>query len=696
MEQAQILNRYKPLFTRGRGGFGDVQVALDTRLQRRVAIKKLPLKNFGEIGAGIEEARTAALLSNPNIVTVYDFETTGLEALIIMENVDGPTLTELMAASSELLDIDTVTAILDGIVAALEFAHENQVLHLDIKPANVLINHSGHIKVSDFGLAELAGEAGFGEPQGGTIGYMPPEQLESEQVDTRTDLWALAALAYQLLTGNNPFFGLSAAASLAHIVDEPLILPSALREELGEGVDQALVTALDGDISQRQPSVAAFWGQLHPALGKVAPGRRALKRLVAAWAEREKDGMIAPGIDGADDVAEEPGQDNRRGGQWSPADSDDATGDQWPNAEPTSSQGDQWSPLQSNDSERQQRQPRQPREPRIPFWSRSSKGVRTFLARLIAGLGCGSMAWLGLSGVAYLSGSVATAATTLATSTSSPVYAESEFSLIIRIVLTAAIAVGGFLAPSLGAILAVLALCAGIFFTGNWLVGILVLAACMAWWVFIGRHNVADATVFCLTPLLTTLMVPMLVPLLAGYFENWKRALGTALIAGVVSCLLMLVTVGYPGGIMAALLADPSTVLYGELPAGIGFDLLHGSLNLMQAPAGTQLLTPLVTMVLSPQFWAIVVSWVAAAGVMYLVSSRKSRAAYAAAALLAALVLAAGNVLVPILLTGGHSLLYLTIVVVQLTLSLVVCLVLAVGAVESQPFRFTESTRGKK
>jgi hypothetical protein len=275
-----ILNRFRILETKGKGGFGTVDVAWDSRLQRRVAIKRIPLAIDETDLPGIQEARTAALLNDARIVSVLDFEVTGTEALIIMENVDGPTLGTLLAESHELLSLDIIATIVSDVAGALEYAHENQVLHLDIKPDNILIDHKGHIKVSDFGLSQLSGTAGFAEPQGGTIGYMPPEQLMQEDVDARTDLWALAMLLYQLLTGSNPFLARTADASLTRILNDPLPLPSALRPELDPAIDEVLIQALMADRELRYASVAEFLAELTPCLGTAQSGRRRLKNRV--------------------------------------------------------------------------------------------------------------------------------------------------------------------------------------------------------------------------------------------------------------------------------------------------------------------------------------------------------------------------------------------------------------------------------
>ena len=162
MARPLILDRYRPIATSGVGGTGIVQIAWDTRIQRRVAIKRLPLGNDPAVASrGLAEARTAAMLSHPTIVSVLDFEIEGAEALLIMEYVDGMTLAQVMDAVDGPLSLDVTAHVVHAVADALSYAHENQVLHLDIKPENILISRDGLVKVSDFGLATLADSEGF-------------------------------------------------------------------------------------------------------------------------------------------------------------------------------------------------------------------------------------------------------------------------------------------------------------------------------------------------------------------------------------------------------------------------------------------------------------------------------------------------------------------------------------------------------
>ncbi|MDO4443673.1 MAG: serine/threonine-protein kinase [Slackia sp.] len=302
--QNLILNRYRPLDVAGKGGYGTVQVAWDMRIQRRVAIKCLQLDTLSFAGAprdipGLEEARTAAMLSDPHIVGVYDFEVEGSMAYLIMEYMDGITLTELMRMAGGPLPLDVLTCVFESVAHAIEVAHENQVLHLDIKPDNVLINRQGRVKVADFGLAQLSHEAGFGKAAGGTIGYMPLEQMRLEALDVRTDEWALAALTYQMLTGDNPFFAYDLAGAQRAIEEAEIVIPSLARGDVSEEVDEAVFGALAIDRADRFESVTLFAEAMTPHLGDARRGEKQLAVIVGdACADEEEEEPV----DGTDEM----------------------------------------------------------------------------------------------------------------------------------------------------------------------------------------------------------------------------------------------------------------------------------------------------------------------------------------------------------------------------------------------------------
>lgn len=233
----------------------------------------------------IVEARLIASLNDPNIVTVYDCQESNGRAYIIMEFVDGLTLAQFLDKIGDEITLDMVAAIVAAVTGALETAHAHNVLHLDIKPENVLIDRQGKVKVTDFGLATLADASGHGHATAGTIGYMPPEQLRSQPLDTRTDEWAVASLTYELLTGSNQFIVDDLKDALPAIEDSELPVPSQMWDEAGDDLDDVVFTGLDIDPEDRYQTVEEFAQALLPQLGSARKGKKQLAKAINAEEE---------------------------------------------------------------------------------------------------------------------------------------------------------------------------------------------------------------------------------------------------------------------------------------------------------------------------------------------------------------------------------------------------------------------------
>lgn len=293
-----LLRRYRPLETRATGGFGSVEICLDSRLKRRVAIKRMPLATSPDtpataIETALAEARTASMLQDPNIVSVIDFTYDSQYAYLVMEYVDGLSLAEFLErVDGHSVTFDEAAAIADSLGQALQFAHENGVLHLDIKPANVLIDRAGHVKLTDFGMATLSAAAGFGGARGGTLGYMPPEQLENQPVDERTDIFALAAVLYEALCGSAPFVAGTPHDSMDRIV-RGVTYPSELLPDISELSEEALVSALSPMQRDRPESVVAFCNRFLHQLGDARAGHASLAHMIEKLTGDETDEMSA-------------------------------------------------------------------------------------------------------------------------------------------------------------------------------------------------------------------------------------------------------------------------------------------------------------------------------------------------------------------------------------------------------------------
>lgn len=285
-----LLGRYRVIERRGTGGFGAVCTCWDLRLQRRVAIKRMPIVDAAATTTAEEalaEARTACMLAHPNIVTVFDFESDGTYAYLVMEYVDGLNLAELLArVEGGRLTPEECAHVLDSVTRALAFAHENLVLHLDIKPTNIMVDRRGVVKLADFGMATLASAAGYGGARGGTVGYMPPEQIQGMLVDERTDVFSLAVVVWQALTGQCPFGAESAAASLKKIERGPARPLQRDCPELSGDPELALSSAVSAYPADRPADVRDLADELLPFLGDPREGAESLRELVE---QAEKD-----------------------------------------------------------------------------------------------------------------------------------------------------------------------------------------------------------------------------------------------------------------------------------------------------------------------------------------------------------------------------------------------------------------------
>jgi tRNA A-37 threonylcarbamoyl transferase component Bud32 len=248
-------DRYEVVSRLGAGAFGEVYEANDTALARRVAIKRIRLDAFAE-GPELEEvkqrfvreAQVAARLRHPNVVTIHDIAAEGSSSFIVMEMVEGRTLQGLLRERGRL-PLDEALRLLSQVAAALDFAHAGGVVHRDVKPANLMIEPSQQVKVMDFGVAKASSSGNITRTGAivGTPNYMAPEQARGGAVDGRADLFSLACVLYECLSGQRPFVGDNVTAILLKILNEApppldfaaLGLPPALDGVLRRGLAKA-------------------------------------------------------------------------------------------------------------------------------------------------------------------------------------------------------------------------------------------------------------------------------------------------------------------------------------------------------------------------------------------------------------------------------------------------------------------------
>ena len=233
------LGPYEILEPIGKGGMGEVYRARDTKLDRDVAIKVLPeefAKDKERLARFEREAKLLASLNHPNIASIYGLEEEGGVKALVLELVEGPTLAERIAEGP--IPVEEAIAIARQIAEALEAGHEAGVIHRDLKPANVKVKEDGGVKVLDYGLAKaLEGDTPTGTASElsqsptltrhgtqvgvilGTAAYMSPEQARGKPVDRRTDIWAIGAVLFEMLTGTKPFPGDDISQTLARVID---------------------------------------------------------------------------------------------------------------------------------------------------------------------------------------------------------------------------------------------------------------------------------------------------------------------------------------------------------------------------------------------------------------------------------------------------------------------------------------------
>ena len=224
----KTVSHYKILEKLGEGGMGEVYLAEDTKLERKVAIKFLPehlTRDKENVERFKREAKAAAALNHPNIVTIYEIAEEDNQTFIVMEYIDGESLrTKINKGISEF---DEVLDILSQICEGVSEAHKADIVHRDIKPENILIDNRGRVKILDFGLAKLKGISKLTKDSStlGTVHYMSPEQIQGQDVDHRSDIWSVGVVLYELLTGEPPFKGdYESAVHYAILNEEPKFL----------------------------------------------------------------------------------------------------------------------------------------------------------------------------------------------------------------------------------------------------------------------------------------------------------------------------------------------------------------------------------------------------------------------------------------------------------------------------------------
>ena len=246
------LGRYEIVDELGRGAMGVVYKAHDPLIERLVAIKSINLNSLDkrqkeEYQARFyQEAKAAGRLNHPNIVTIYDLGESGDVAYIAMELMEGRELHNIIN-SKQRLPIDETLNIAIQVAEGLTFAHQHGIVHRDIKPSNIMILNDNHVKIADFGIAQM--ESSLALTQAGMIMgsplYMSPEQVKGASIDARSDIFSFGIVLYELLTGRRPFSGENANSVMYQIVNEAPAKPDSLNPDISAALSLVISKCLE-------------------------------------------------------------------------------------------------------------------------------------------------------------------------------------------------------------------------------------------------------------------------------------------------------------------------------------------------------------------------------------------------------------------------------------------------------------------
>ena len=300
----KTISHYKILEKLGEGGMGEVYLAHDTDLDRRVALKFLPLHytKDKEINKRFQrEAKAAAKLNHPNIITVYEIGEFEGRTFIAMEYVEGVSLREKLtcvgakhseedmqkngsvhSGNASPLRMDEIIDIATQICEGLSAAHQEGIIHRDIKPENILIDKSGRVKIVDFGLARMRGVTKLTKSAStlGTLKYMSPEQYQNKEADHRSDIWSFGVVLFEMLTGQLPFQGEYEAAVMYSVVNEEPVSFSSIREDTPQNLEQIVSKALEKDPAKRFQSIQDVIEELKKPMSSILVSEKKEKSIV--------------------------------------------------------------------------------------------------------------------------------------------------------------------------------------------------------------------------------------------------------------------------------------------------------------------------------------------------------------------------------------------------------------------------------
>src|SRR5437667_1799655 len=312
--ELSTISRYRILEKLGSGGMGEVYLAEDMRLGRKVALKLLVedlTENRERLGRFDQEAYTASALNHPNILTIYEMGDEAGRHFIAAEYIDGVTLRRRLTTSP--MDLSEVLSVAIQVADALEEAHAAGIIHRDIKPENIMIRRGGYVKVLDFGLAKLTERPVSEETDKeavtramvqtdagvvmGTSQYMSPEQARGKPVDARTDIWSLGVVLYEMAAGRAPFAGETKTDVIVAIARTDPAPIARFAPNLPAEFEWIVMKALRKNVDERYQTIKEFESDLKK-LKQRLEFQAELERSVAP--EKLSEALSASGLAYAD------------------------------------------------------------------------------------------------------------------------------------------------------------------------------------------------------------------------------------------------------------------------------------------------------------------------------------------------------------------------------------------------------------
>ncbi|MBO7185248.1 MAG: Stk1 family PASTA domain-containing Ser/Thr kinase [Oscillospiraceae bacterium] len=313
-------NRYEILEIIGAGGMAVVYKARCHRLNRLVAIKILKDENMEDEDFRRhfhDESRAVAMLSHPNIVSVYDVSSNEEKDYIVMELIDGITLKQYLEQKGRLNWKQTLHFAMN-IAKALEHAHSRGLVHRDIKPHNVMVLKNGAVKVADFGIARLMESDNTMTKEAiGSVHYISPEQAKGSRVDNRSDLYSLGVVMFDMITGRTPFDGESPVAVAIQHINGGAPLPSTIAPSVPKGLEQIIMKAMAHDLPDRYINATAMLQDLEEFRNN--PNVTFMTMPQSPQMERRSELYLRPALqnnDAKEDALEEPSLPARKEVRW--------------------------------------------------------------------------------------------------------------------------------------------------------------------------------------------------------------------------------------------------------------------------------------------------------------------------------------------------------------------------------------------